>query len=675
MIGQRDSGNGGGGTSPDIDLSGYVSMNYLLGLKWWGQSLDNGVVVGAMTGVAGITMTGAISGTTNITMTGMLTGATNVSTQKVTIGGFEVEYDSGNNALKFNGNIYATGGVTALGQGSGGGGGSTALVDLVDVAISNPTNGQVLKYNATTGKWYNGTDQGVTSLDWSAITNKPDTATRWPSFSEVTSKPMTLSGYGITDAKIANGVITLGSNTITPLTSVAFSDLTTHPTTLSGYGITDAKIANGTITLGANSITPLTSSDILDMATKTWVNQQGFVTSSGVTSVATGTGLTGGTITGSGTISINSTYQTYISNGNTAYGWGDHAQAGYLKSSDISDMATKTWVNQQGFVTSSGVTSVATGTGLTGGTITSSGTISINSTYQTYISNGNTAYGWGNHANVGYLTSQSNIGFSQLPTMYWANVQVSSTSSDTTEPKMKSLHLYGSSTYGVGGKLKFGDGDYVYLAEESDDKLTIYGKSGIYMKGGTSFKVGIGTTSPAKVLDVVGDINATLDITTAQAVNARNIELSFTTPYIDFHHGSSSADFTSRLITTDYGVLSLQSKTNAGVDKLSGFVVGYGYDGSYIQIGSIRLVYDSTNYALKVVGSDGSSAANFYATGGVSALGQSSGSSSAYYANLAVGTQLDVSGRAYFNDDIYVNVGGSDYVLDGNRCVELGILS
>lgn len=33
------------------------------------------------------------------------------------------------------------------------------------------------------------------------------------------SNPTTLSGYGITDAKIANGVITLGSNTITPLTS------------------------------------------------------------------------------------------------------------------------------------------------------------------------------------------------------------------------------------------------------------------------------------------------------------------------------------------------------------------------------------------------------------------------------------------------------------------------
>lgn len=39
-------------------------------------------------------------------------------------------------------------------------------------------------------------------------------------WSKITSgKPTTLSGYGITDASISNGVITLGSNTITPLTS------------------------------------------------------------------------------------------------------------------------------------------------------------------------------------------------------------------------------------------------------------------------------------------------------------------------------------------------------------------------------------------------------------------------------------------------------------------------
>ena len=40
---------------------------------------------------------------------------------------------------------------------------------------------------------------------------------------KVSSTPKTLSGYGITDAAIANGEITLGNSTITPVTSVAMS--------------------------------------------------------------------------------------------------------------------------------------------------------------------------------------------------------------------------------------------------------------------------------------------------------------------------------------------------------------------------------------------------------------------------------------------------------------------
>ncbi len=69
-----------------------------------------------------------------------------------------------------------------------------------------------------------------------------------------------------------------------------------------------------------------------------WVNA---TISAGVTSVNTGTGLTGGPITGAGTISINSTYQTYISHGESAYGWGNHANAGYLKTSTFN--ATTWW--------------------------------------------------------------------------------------------------------------------------------------------------------------------------------------------------------------------------------------------------------------------------------------------------------------------------------------------
>ena len=86
-------------------------------------------------------------------------------------------------------------------------------------------------------------------------------------------KATTLSGYGITDAKISDGVITLGANSITPLTShqslaayaktadvnTALDKKANKATTLSGYGITDAKISDGTITLGSNTITPLTN--------------------------------------------------------------------------------------------------------------------------------------------------------------------------------------------------------------------------------------------------------------------------------------------------------------------------------------------------------------------------------------------------------------------------------
>ena len=42
-------------------------------------------------------------------------------------------------------------------------------------------------------------------------------------------------------------------------TSVPWSGVTNKPSTISGYGITDAKISNGTITLGSQSITPISN--------------------------------------------------------------------------------------------------------------------------------------------------------------------------------------------------------------------------------------------------------------------------------------------------------------------------------------------------------------------------------------------------------------------------------
>lgn len=57
---------------------------------------------------------------------------------------------------------------------------------------------------------------GITSQNIASWNAKSDFS---GSFNDLSNKPTTISGYGISDAKIANGVITLGNSTITPLTS------------------------------------------------------------------------------------------------------------------------------------------------------------------------------------------------------------------------------------------------------------------------------------------------------------------------------------------------------------------------------------------------------------------------------------------------------------------------
>ena len=82
------------------------------------------------------------------------------------------------------------------------------------------------------------------------------------------TNPTTLAGYGITDAKIENGKITIGSNSITPLTSVAastvtglatvatsgsYNDLTNKPTIPAAYSLPDATSSvKGGVKVGSN---------------------------------------------------------------------------------------------------------------------------------------------------------------------------------------------------------------------------------------------------------------------------------------------------------------------------------------------------------------------------------------------------------------------------------------
>jgi hypothetical protein len=54
----------------------------------------------------------------------------------------------------------------------------------------------------------------------------------------------------------------------------------------------------------------------------------GLTLSSTTFNVGAGTGIS----VAADTVGISDTYNTYITNGNTAYGWGNHASAGYIKS-------------------------------------------------------------------------------------------------------------------------------------------------------------------------------------------------------------------------------------------------------------------------------------------------------------------------------------------------------
>ena len=110
----------------------------------------------------------------------------------------------------------------------------------------------------------------------------------------------------------------------------------------------------GNLTLGAlatrNNITTSFVTDIetwiagKGYATQAWVQEQGYVTTSGVTSIAmtvpTGFSVTGSPITSTGTLALAfaSGYSLPTtakqSNWDTAYGWGNHALAGYAYASD-----------------------------------------------------------------------------------------------------------------------------------------------------------------------------------------------------------------------------------------------------------------------------------------------------------------------------------------------------
>ena len=182
--------------------------------------------------------------------------------QQLVIGDIYLSWDKENNAVKVSkadgsaANFYAEGGISAFGagsmQGSGGSGMSFERLDnwadysvdkataVLSAFLGNDLNERLKKVEGG----------ALTSVDWSIIQNKPTSmpASDVPAWAKAATKP-----------SYAWNEITGKPNEFNPAAhSHSFSSLLNKPTTLQGYGITDAKIANGTIKLGAEAITPLT---------------------------------------------------------------------------------------------------------------------------------------------------------------------------------------------------------------------------------------------------------------------------------------------------------------------------------------------------------------------------------------------------------------------------------
>ena len=221
----------------------------------------------------------------------------------ITFHGISITYDTTNKAIKIDGNLYATGGITAYGAGTststGGGlnGSVKSYADALKLAsesLSEIASAYSIKQlstritsleggsatsisvsgsgNAVTSVTKNGTTisvvKGATFLtshqSLSAYLKSADAEKTYSklghthAFSEITGKPTTLAGYGVTDG--VNAVSVTGNGNAVTSASIdghtltltkgstfslsghthTFASLTSKPTTIAGYGITDA---------------------------------------------------------------------------------------------------------------------------------------------------------------------------------------------------------------------------------------------------------------------------------------------------------------------------------------------------------------------------------------------------------------------------------------------------
>lgn len=571
----------------------------------------------------------------------------------ISIGNIKMEYDATNKALKITNtttdevaNLYTSGGVSAYGVGtspsSGGGlnGSVKAYADAIKLTTENLSE---IASAYSVAKLYSeiqNVASAVPSISVSVPTggNALTGATYDASTGVITfAKGTFLTAHQSLDGYV-NAIAVSGSgNAVTAVTksgkTITFTKgatyLTSHQS-LSNY-YTKSSVDS---LLNGKSATTHTHSVKINGITKT-------IPASGGDAVDLGTYLT--------THQSLAAYatQNWVKNEATAHNADmvdNYHASGLFTGFSISDVANKVTISIGGTSKAlnlvrafpSGVgnnfNDIATHGNSMGMSNIAAPYASSTANYQTlngYV-NPNGQTGWHHYINLSYTDSNNTA---TSPNMWQTQFAIKA---GTTEVYVRSR---------AGGKISNSaawDAPWVRLARVTDNvasaskvanALSWSGYSSGSYNGSAAMSISI-PNNTNQLTNGAGFITASASIS-GNAGSATKLQNSRTI-------NGTSFNGTANIVTSYWGTTrKLWGNSVNGNADVNGSITIANTDGVYVQIGDVRLVYDKANTAIKVVKSDGTTAANFYATGGITAYGEGSGSSGGGGLNGSVKSYAD----------------------------------
>lgn len=571
----------------------------------------------------------------------------------ISIGNIKLEYDAANKALKITNttteevaNLYTSGGVSAYGVGtsssSGGGlnGSVKAYADAIRLTTENLSEVASAYSVAKLYSEIQNVASAVPSISVSVPTggNALTGATYDASTGVITfAKGTFLTAHQSLDGYV-NAIAVSGSgNAVTAVTksgkTITFTKgatyLTSHQS-LSNY-YTKSSVDS---LLNGKSATTHTHSVKINGITKT-------IPASGGDAVDLGTYLT--------THQSLAAYatQNWVKNEATAHNADmvdNYHASGLFTGFSISDVANKVTISIGGTSKAlnlvrafpSGVgnnfNDIATHGNSMGMSHIAAPYASSTANYQTlngYV-NPNGQTGWHHYINLSYTDSNNT---ETSPNMWQTQFAIKA---GTTEVYVRSR---------AGGKISNSaawDAPWVRLARVTDNvasaskvanALSWSGYSSGSYNGSAAMSISI-PNNTNQLTNGAGFITASASIT-GNAGSATKLQNSRTI-------NGTSFNGTANIVTSYWGTTrKLWGNSVNGNADVNGSITIANTDGVYVQIGDVRLVYDKANTAIKVVKSDGTTAANFYATGGITAYGEGSGSSGGGGLNGSVKSYAD----------------------------------